>query len=65
MQPIRTASEVPIKIIILPVQHIPLYQKIAQKATQLRLLVMTFEQIAKTLNVNEKTVKKACDLRKA
>ena len=65
MQPIRTAAEIHAHIKILPVQQPHLYQKIAQKATQLRLLGMTYEQIAKTLNVNEKTVKKACDLRKA
>lgn len=49
MQPIRTASEISVHIKILPAQHLPLYQKIAQKATELHLLGMSYEQIAKSL----------------
>ena len=60
MQRIRTASEIAAHIKILPVQQIPLYQKSAQKATQLRLLGMNYKQIAKSLNVNKKIAIRAC-----
>jgi len=61
LQPIRTAAEITAHIKILPAQHLPLYQKLAQKATKLRLLGMSYPQIAKSLNINEKTAKKACE----
>jgi hypothetical protein len=60
LQPIRTAAEISARIKILPVQRIPLYQKLAQKATKLRLLGMPYEQIAKSLDINAKTATKAC-----
>jgi hypothetical protein len=60
LQPIRTASEITAHIKILPVLQPHLYQKIAQKATELRLLGMTYEEIAKALNVNKKTAIRAC-----
>ena len=49
-----------VHIKILPAQQLHLYQKLAQKATELRLLGMSYPQIAKALNINKKTVKKAC-----
>ena len=59
LQPIRTAAEINAHIKILPAVRIPLYQKLAQKATELRLLGMTCEQIARSLNVSKTTVKRA------
>jgi len=60
LQPIRTAAEMTAHIEILPVRQPYLYQKLSQKATQLCLLGMSYEQIAKSLNINKKTVVKAC-----
>ncbi len=60
MQPIRTAAEITARIKILPVHQPYLYQKLSKKATQLRLLGMSCEQIAKNLNINKKTAIKAC-----
>jgi len=60
LQPIRTAAKITAHIKILPAQQPHLYQKLSKKATQLRLLGMTYEQIAKSLNVNKKTATKAC-----
>ncbi len=60
MQSIQTAGEIHAHIKILPAKQPYLYQKIAQKAIQLRLLGMTYPQIAKALNISKKTVKKAC-----
>ena len=60
LQPIRTAAEITADIKILPVHQPYLYQKLSQKATQLRLLRMSCEQIAKSLNVNRRTATKAC-----
>ena len=59
LQPIRTAAEITAHIKILPVCQSYLYQKLSQKATQLRLLEMTYQQIAKSLNINRKTAIKA------
>jgi len=58
LQPIRTASEIEAHIKILPVRQIPLYQKHAQKATELHLLGIPQKQIAKTLNVSLKTIQR-------
>jgi len=60
LQPIRTTAEAAAHIKILPVSQPYLYQKLSQKATQLCLLGMTYEQIAKSLNINRKTATKAC-----
>jgi len=60
LQPIRTAGEIPAHIKILPARQPYLYLKLSKKATQLRLLGMTYEQIAKSLNINRKTATKAC-----
>ena len=59
-QPIRAAAEITAPIKVPPVHQPYLYQKLSQKATQLRLLRMTYEQITKSLNVNKKTATKAC-----
>ena len=60
MQPIRTISEISAHIKILPAKQIPLYQKISLKAKQLYTLGMSYQQIAKNLNVEETTVIRAC-----
>ncbi len=59
MQPIRTIGEITARIKILPAQQPYLYQKLSRKATQLRLLGMTYGQIAETLKINKKTATKA------
>jgi len=61
LQPIRTAAEITAQIKICPVRHTYLYQKFSQKAKELRLLGMSFEQIAKSLNISKKTVINACE----
>ncbi len=60
-QPIRTFGEISAHIKILPVHQPYLYQKLSNKATQLRLLGMTYGQIARSLNINRKTATKACE----
>ena len=60
LQPIRTATEINADIKIPPVHQFYLYQKLSKKATQLRLLGMTYGQIANSLEVNRKTATKAC-----
>jgi transposase len=52
-------SEISASIKILPVVQVPLYQKIAQKATKLRLLGMGYKDIAKSLNVSKATIIRA------
>ena len=59
-QPIRTFGEITAHIKIFPVHQPYLYQKLSQKATQLRVLGMTYQQIAKSLNTNKKTAIRAC-----
>jgi len=59
LQPIRTASEITANIIIQPLQRTPLYQKLAKKITELRLLGMPCSDIAKSLNIAKGTVTKA------
>ena len=63
MQPIRTISEISDDIKILPTKHIPLYQKISLKAKQLYSLGMTYQEIAKNLNIGETTIIRACKFR--
>ena len=64
MQPIRTASEITANIIIRPLQRTPLYHKLANKVTELRLLGMPCKDIAKSLNIAKRTVTKACKFQK-
>jgi len=61
LQPIRTFAEISAHIRILPARQPYLYQKPSGKATQLRLLGMTYRQIAKSLHINRKTVTKASE----
>ncbi len=56
-QPIRTLSFLPVKIKITMNDNIPLYQKLAPKIKELKLLGMTNIQIAKILKISQKTVK--------
>lgn len=65
MQPIRTASEISAKIIIQPLQRTPLYQRLAKKITELRLLGMPCKDITKSLNISKGTVTKAYKFHKA
>ena len=60
LQPIRTFGEIIVNIKILSVHQPYLYQKLSKKATQLRLLGMSYQQIAKSLNINKRTAIKAC-----
>lgn len=59
LQPIRTASEVQVKIIIRPIQEIPLYQKLSQKVEKLFLLGMSFRSIGRSLGVSKRTILRA------
>jgi len=60
LQPIRTAAEITATIKILPIHQPYLYQKLSKKATQLRLLGMSYQQIANALNITERTAMRAC-----
>jgi len=51
LQPIRTPAEITAHIKIFPTRQPYLYQKLSKKATQLRLLGMSYQQIAKSLNI--------------
>ena len=61
LQPIRTFGEIIAHIKILPVQQPYLYQKLSKKATELRLLGMSYGEIARSLHINRKTATKACE----
>jgi hypothetical protein len=64
LKPIRTAAEITARIKIYPVRRVYLYQKFSQKAKELRLLGMSYEQIAKSLNISKKTAINACKYKK-
>ncbi len=64
MQPIRTAAEITAQIKIYPVPRVYMYQKFSRKAKKLRLLGMSYEQIAKSLNISKKTVINVCNYEK-
>jgi len=64
LQPIRTAGEITASIKILPVHQPYLYQKLSKKANQLRLLGMSYREIANALNVTRRTAIKACKYKK-
>ena len=64
LQPIRTAAEITVQIKICPARRVYLYQKFSQKAKELRLLGMSYEQIAKSLNISKKTAINACKYEK-
>jgi hypothetical protein len=59
LQPIRTASEIQVKIVIEPIEQTPLYQKLASKIEELHLLGMSLRAIGKSLKVNRRTVVRA------
>jgi len=59
LQPIRTASEVQVRIIIEPIQRTLLYQRLAKKVEELSLLGMSLRMIAKSLKISKKIVTNA------
>ena len=59
MQPIRTVSEIHAKIIIQPLERIPLYKKLVKKVQKLHLLGMSFHEIAKVLGIGKNTIRQA------
>jgi hypothetical protein len=59
MQPIRTISLIPVKIKIPINENIPVYQKLAPKIRELKVLGMSIIQIKTKLNINRKTVEKS------
>ncbi len=63
LQPIRTIGEISAYIKILPARQPYLYERFSKKATQLRLLGMTYGEIARSLNINRKTATEACKYR--
>jgi DNA-binding CsgD family transcriptional regulator len=56
LQPIRTAAEITARIKIFPVRRAYMYQKFSQRAKELRLLGMSYQEIAKSLDISKKTV---------
>ena len=58
-QPIRTISEMTVRIKILPARQPYLYQQLVKKATELYLLGLSYIKIGKILGIDPKTVKKA------
>jgi len=56
-----STAEITAHIKILPAQQPYLYQKLSRKVTQLRLLGMSYEEIATSLHLNRKTTTKACE----
>ncbi|MBF0216609.1 MAG: hypothetical protein HQL30_06405 [Candidatus Omnitrophica bacterium] len=59
LQPIRTAAELTAKIKIESAKPIPLYQKHAQKVTELRLLGLPYQKIADSLGISLCVAEKA------
>jgi DNA invertase Pin-like site-specific DNA recombinase len=59
MQPIRTISEISVHINIMPAVQIPIYKMLSNKVKRLRTLGMSFEKIARELNISESTVIRA------
>jgi len=56
LHPIRTAAEITAQIKIYPVRRAYMYQKFSQRAKELRLLGMSYQEIAKSLDTSKKTV---------
>jgi orotate phosphoribosyltransferase-like protein len=56
---IRTTGEIPFSIDAVANIKIPIYQKIAEKANELKSLGMTYHQIADALKVHKSTIKTA------
>jgi len=59
LQPIRTISELQVRIIIPVETTVTLYKRISQKAKELKTLGMTFEAIAEALKISKNTVRRA------
>lgn len=59
LPPIRPVGEITARIPIRPGLQVPLYQKIAQKATPLRLLGMSYKEIGQALSVSPSLARKA------
>ncbi len=57
-QPIRTLSLIPVKIKITMTENIPLYQQLAPKIRELKILGMTVNEIAERWKISPKTVRK-------
>jgi len=55
LHPIRTAAEITAQIKIYPVRRAYMYQKFSQRAKELRLLGMSYQEIAKSLDISKKT----------
>ena len=61
MERIRTEAEIPFKVALLSPEELPPHLVIAEKALHLHQLGMSISKIAKALNVDWHTVKKAID----
>jgi len=59
-----SATEITAQIKIYPVRRVYMYQKLSRKAKELRLLGMSYEQIAKSLNISKKTAINVCKYKK-
>ncbi len=62
-QPIRTLSLISVRIKITMTENIPLYQKLTPKIRELKALGMTNIEIAKTLMISSKTIRKSLCLK--
>ena len=62
-QPIRTAAIITSRVIIEPTNTPALYQKLSEKAKQLKALGMSTDAIAKALGVSPRTVQRACGVK--
>lgn len=58
-EPIRTAAEIKVQIVLPPILNVALYHKIREKVVALHTLGMSLAAIAKSLKINEKTARKA------
>jgi len=56
---VERTAQITASIKILPVKQLSLYQKLARKATQLRLLDLSIKETAKRLDVSKGTVENA------
>jgi len=59
-----SSTEITAQIKIYPVRRVYMYQKLSRKAKELRLLGMSYEQIAKSLNISKKTAINVCKYKK-
>jgi DNA-binding transcriptional regulator YhcF (GntR family) len=64
MQPIRTISQIPMKVKITLNENVPLYEKLASKIEELKTLGMQNSDIATKLQINRKTFRKALQYQK-